>query len=314
MFAHSILDRLSPAPEPEVDEATVWTRKVLLKLHGNAGYYPEKHFGFQNIRAVIAELIASKDGEIERLAGINIQLVAEHNAMNQDGARLESELATLRAENERLKKCLRRISELEYTYDGSDLENAKMIAEQATEPNTRCAYCGRYRWEADEKGSVLCNPPFTVQPHVFKAAERNPAEPEHRLSSEQAVPAGEVVRSPSSRSSDGSGSETPGSLRTRSLIPITDTAGVEVRQVDRDAAKALLAQQEIRFHLDGTFRDWDNTVDFLAAIRTEAEARGRREAFREVKHVLFQFEGALANSTNFQRMVDELKRIMAGGK
>lgn len=136
--AIAILDRLSP-PAPEVDEATEWTRKV---MDANWSYWGSNaEMRSEIIRQAISELIASKDAEIERL-----------------------------------KSCLRRISALEYTYDGSDLEGAKLIAEQATEPNTRCTYCGRYRWEADEKGSTLCNPPFDVQPHKFKAAERNAAE------------------------------------------------------------------------------------------------------------------------------------------
>lgn len=39
----------------------------------------------------------------------------------------------------------------------------------------------------------------------------------------------------------------------------------------REAAMRLLDQQAIRFHKDGTFRDWDNTVQAF----TQAEARGR---------------------------------------
>lgn len=103
------LDRLSPAPEPEVDEATVWARKVfqaIYKLpdgdHGHEGGAP-----FNRVRAylrqAIAELIASKDGEIATLS--ELRKVAARNAGAADRARFkaESELATLRAENERLK-------------------------------------------------------------------------------------------------------------------------------------------------------------------------------------------------------------------
>lgn len=45
----------------------------------------------------------------------------------------------------------------------------------------------------------------------------------------------------------------------------------------REAAMRLLDQQAIRFHKDGTFRDWDNTVQAF----TQAEARGRIAGIRE---------------------------------
>lgn len=77
--ALAILDRLSP-PAPEVDEATVWTRKVLC-VFMKSGEDPapdaaeeyisggfDEDADFIAARAALSELIASKDAEIERLS------------------------------------------------------------------------------------------------------------------------------------------------------------------------------------------------------------------------------------------------------
>ena len=69
MFAHSILDRLSPAPE--VDEATVWAGKIL---------------------TLLAAKDAERDHLVEGVATLEAQLEQQ-----------KYELATLRAENERLR-------------------------------------------------------------------------------------------------------------------------------------------------------------------------------------------------------------------
>lgn len=301
--ARKFLERISPTSEPDVDEATVWTRKVMNGWTTVGG-----------LRTVIAELIASKDGEIERLAGINSQLVAEHNAMNQDGARLESELATLQAENERLKRLFsaaeRAIGDHHAPHDC-----------YATGPLTGDGY-------RDLIECPACA--FFALRDELKAAERNTAEPEHRLSDESNRKAGEVVRSTDSCSSDGSGNLTP---------------VVEVTQADRNAAAEIwnsyvakigevIAEKAIREGLS----DDTMIVQAFSRIRTEAEARGytkgRREALdaisedtkqwvtreRENARKLFKPSAEAGNGhLHFAahaafKALDELNRMMTGGK
>ena len=108
---HAILDRLSPAPEPDVDEATVWTRKIW-GTEGDGAC--DRDTVFQEARTVIAELLASKDAEIERRIEelFDWEKIAKRTKEALTGAEDElrvcySELATLRAENERCVGLLR---------------------------------------------------------------------------------------------------------------------------------------------------------------------------------------------------------------
>lgn len=113
--ATQFLDRLTPT-EPEVDEATVWTRSVFDVLYPMIRIEPGFKSGtpLERARAVLNELIASKDGEIEH----TISLLTEerdHEIERHDEwkkralewqekwQKAEFALATLRAENERLK-------------------------------------------------------------------------------------------------------------------------------------------------------------------------------------------------------------------
>lgn len=104
--ALAILDRLTPAPEPEVDEATVWTRKVLHAEYEITAYATgemDKHDKFINARQALSELIASKDAEIAKArawAKVQHQQADTYAATN---ATLRASEAALRAENERLK-------------------------------------------------------------------------------------------------------------------------------------------------------------------------------------------------------------------
>lgn len=123
----AILDRLSP-PAREVDEATVWTRKVLatwtlgdLKVKIACGDKDENE-DFMNVRQALSELIASKDAEIElergrfKIADEEVDnLRRELVAVRAEKADFlwrrradytVAELATLQAENERLRDTL----------------------------------------------------------------------------------------------------------------------------------------------------------------------------------------------------------------
>jgi hypothetical protein len=320
--ALAILDRLSPAPEPEVDEATWKQAREIWEVAFKA-WEKRRYDGTGNgaveavaiIRQAIAELIASKDGEIEgwkataQTASDNVFLAtdrvfaaeAETTRVTKVAEKAESELATLRAENMRLKGCLRRIAGLEFTYDGSDLESAKLIAEQATEPNTRCTYCGRYRWEADEKGSTHCNAPFDLQPHDFKAAERNTAEPESHLFS-----ASNSTYSEWLKCNPAYGKAHTDTSRSGGMPPGTNAGAVRVTK-----AAATSAQIYADFHCeDGSFNV--TFAERLAAefdkVRTEAEARGYTEGRRDA------LEKALEVVVNSSQPRFELERMMTGEK
>lgn len=94
------IDRLSP-PAPEVDEATMWTRKV---MDANWSYWGSNaEMRSEIIRQAIAELIASKDAEIAEWRN---NANAAHRQLGNVTAKFqkaEAELAALRAENERLR-------------------------------------------------------------------------------------------------------------------------------------------------------------------------------------------------------------------
>lgn len=177
---NSILDRLTPAPETEVDEATKVTRRVRAAHYADESYLePDDEEGFGSfiaVKNVIREVLAAKNAERDGLTDRLKDAWA-------DITNLRSERATLRAENERLKDT---IADL-----GVDLDE----------------------WQRCERAAGNIPSP--------KAAERNPAEPERRLSSEVATALPEKSCAPlTSRSSDGS--------------------GVEVQQVDREWMRRFL--------------------------------------------------------------------------
>lgn len=105
--ALAILDRLSP-PAPQVDEATKIAREFVARYHAKAGYPmmverarkgeydKDRLVDVDYLRQAIAELIASKDADIERWH--NSYEIAFDQAMKNG-----SELSAMRAENERLK-------------------------------------------------------------------------------------------------------------------------------------------------------------------------------------------------------------------
>lgn len=115
--ANKTLDRLSP-PEPEqLDEATKIWREMRARGADEQGFVrtaAEYRGGYIDLmapsvkeisylRQVLSELIASKDAEIERLKGEadeGEKLAEQYHNIAED---IESELAALRAENERLK-------------------------------------------------------------------------------------------------------------------------------------------------------------------------------------------------------------------
>jgi len=90
--------------------------------------------------------------------------------------------------------------------------------------------------------------------------------------------------------------------------PATDTAP-EVVVTDGDWTFARTLNAELFWAPPASTRE-KVMANFAAKYRTEAEARGRREAFREVKHVMFKYEAAIANASNCQRLVDELRGLI----
>lgn len=274
--ALAILDRLTPAPEPEVDEATVWTRKVLHAEYEITAYATgemDKHDKFINARQALSELIASKDAEIAKArawAKVQHQQADTYAATN---ATLRASEAALRAENERLRIAL---------------DDAGIDVDQ---------------WVKCERAAGNIPSP--------KAAESNPAEPVSE------------IEAACNRMAARMGGKFVKNERWPEMVAATDTAPVvEVTQGDRNARCKIIDQVVDLYHTTRCEPDFATFATSKRALnslfddyRTEAEARGRREALEAVKRVMFKFEDALATAGNFQRMVNDLRTlIMTEGK
>jgi len=294
------LDRLAPTPEPEVDEATLLTRRLFLLQYPTCteainGGKRDDNPSFMRVSGVLREVLAGKDAErneyklaVEEAHKHWHSTNAEWNAEIKLREAAESELAKVRAENERLR-------------------------------------------------GVLAGYSKYISFDQLKAAERNPAEPEHRLSGEPAANAGEVVRSPSSRSSDGSGAIDQWGANEASRIEADPPA---ILDDERKAAFDVRVKSVGNLPVDGGFdgdltktsewlwaslpviRKWTGLETYekalvchlVSRIRTEAEARGRREALEEIVSIV---EDHITDSRaeyylGFLR--DELKRLMTEGK
>lgn len=234
--AVAILDRLSP-PEPEQpDEATVWTRKVLHAEYQITAYATgemDDRAQFINARQVLSELIASKDDEIEQIVKREIGTVDQLE-------KALSELAALRAENERLRNFC-------------TLEQCEEAAERNTaEPEKPCT----------------CHP------------DDNPPRP---------CPKKYALNECRAASAD--------------TAPI-----VEVTQDDWDAAEDYYEGPCVPSVLRSCF----------AHHRTEAEARGRREALDAITARLEWYRqygmGMVDQRLFANTLIIELKRMMTEGK
>lgn len=285
------------SPAPEVDEATVWAGKILTLLGISSGRI------FSASRDVLREVLAAKDAErghlVEGVATLEAQLEQQ-----------KYELATLRAENR-------------------PPEGYSVLRIAARDCLINVNGLGRM-----EGGWLLLEGVnLSVAP---KAAERNTAEPEHRLSSERAIPAGEVVRSPSSRSSDGSGNTAepakthgpgpwPGDPDHRETMPAEPWsirgAGYDPNCEACKGSKFTCDEHFVKPDTDGSRSGgmspgtnagavevlWNSicsepdvdAIPLLSKALTEAEARGRREALEGISEDTKQWvTRELVNSKN----------------
>jgi len=239
----------------EPDEATVWTRKML-EVYGLVN---EGDPYFQDARQVLSELIASKDGEIElergrfKIADEEVDnLRRELVAVRAEKADFlwrrradytVAELATLRAENERLKALSDGLRT--YMYDKDAFRREWVIKK-------------------------------------YKAAERNTAE------------------------------------------PATDTTPEVDAPVDSGMGAEAVEQAELLWAQLPVNRKWTSipkhekalVCHLLSTYRTEAEARGRREALEEIKKWLRSPEGkgSDAGIDYADGFADQIERMMTGGK
>lgn len=354
--ATQFLDRLTPT-EPEVDEATVWTRKIW-GTEDDGAY--DHDTVFQETRAVIAELLASKDAEIEQwksqervafehqqkaeseLAAVSAAIGTTEFMDPPDGGsptlaeqvgRMRAELAALRAENERLKadnlkhleELFDRISAMDEIAKGVhgqgpnwfdecqrriDLARNWRNLSKTAERNQAVAVGHLY-----DKSGRRTNAPFmaVVLPSggVTKAAERNTAEPE--LCDDEGCP------------HHGTPHVCIDTSRSGGMPPGTNAGAVEVTQADRDATAKVLDYQcwadATDYRLTGAQdRQVEKFVSAFARHRTEAEARGRREALDEAKEYVRPYlENLDSRHEAILRGIvvefwDGLESLMTGGK
>lgn len=289
----AILDRLSPpAPEPDVDEATVWTRKMWGTE--NDGAYDCDTF-FQDARTIIAELIASKDGEIATLS--ELRKVAARNAGAADRARFkaESELAALRAENERLKGAFIRLLDATDRFNGICAHNKQPMA----------------RLQGDMILAVM-NAYRVLGIGRTKAAERNTAEP----AKETTVSYDPNYKCPSCGVAIGVLHEPDCALM---LSRTAKPAKTHVWPATHDDACSEIKGAEttpevVVTPLVPTFEQ----AEVYRKHITEAEARGRREALEAATARLEwyrQYGAGMIDQRGFAAsLIAELKRMMTGGK
>jgi len=318
--ALAILDRLSP-PAPEVDEATVWTRKIW-GTEDDGAY--DHDTVFQETRAVIAELLASKDAEIEQwksqervafehqqkaeseLAAVSAAIGTTEFMDPPDGGsptlaeqvgRMRAELAALRAENERLKADnLKHLEELFDRISAMD-EIAKGVHGQG--PN----------WfdECQRRIDLARN-----WRNLSKTAERN-----------QAVAVGHLYDKSGRRTNAPfmavvlpSGGVTKAAERN-TAEPATDTTPeVVVTQGAREAAVALMRKVGVKSEYLTEIEAGSYDESFYVIAIAEAEARGRREALDEVITKIGSMKTGRTQPIvmTCAEIIDELKRMMTGGK
>lgn len=275
-----LADRLSPAPEPEVDEATrVWREMPAYRTDAQISY----------LREVLAAKDAEKAHTIALLTEERDHEIARHDEWKKRALdwqdkwqKAESELAALRAENERLDASSENYKKLYAEYWGKAAvwysENERLKAD-----------CARLQQALAIQEGVS----DTVHEALWaagKAAERNTAEP---------------------AKTHGPG-PWPGDPDHRETTPGTNAGAVEVTQ-----AGAKSAQIYADFHCeDGSFNI--TCAERLAAefdkVRTEAEARGRRDALEKLGDLADERWAGTREGAALRGLLIELKRLMTGGK
>lgn len=292
--ALAILDRLSPAPE--VDEATVWTRRLFLleypgeeKAINNGDRDGNPYFKrvADYLRQAIAELIASKDGEIAMLTGErdrqydeNVNRIAAEGAAIVRVEKAESELAALRAENE---------PPAGYKHIKLACKNTIFDFNRLNRP--------------DGTWILLDGVNVNVTP---KAAERNTAEPAN-----EGIP----NRDYSDAKATDALKEAVALSRSRSggMPPGTNAGAVEVTEADIEFANELISgfrKTTKCYYADAKdAQHW--IVKGVFKYRTEAEARGRREALKWIldRSAELHRQGYSAAYT-LDAIEAELKRLM----
>ena len=248
-------------------------------------------------RAVIAELLASKDGEIARLIGErdrqydeNVNRIAAEGAAIVRAEKAESELASKDGEIER------RIEEL---FDWEKIAKRTKEALTGAEDELRVCYSELATLRAENERLKADNMPpegyknlyIAARDCIFdanklgriedgwlllenvnvlvtsKAAERNTAEPAAEIEAACDKMAARM------------GVKFEKNERWSEVVAATDTAPVvEVTQADRDAARPFMGDA-----VDYGALDEHRMIVAFAKFRTEAEARGRREALEAIE-------------------------------
>lgn len=279
--AVAILDRLSP-PEPEQpDEATVWTRKVLHAEYQITAYATgemDDRAQFINARQVLSELIASKDAEADAKVKYAMDRLNEAHANKPDWERLWAE------QTERAEKAESKLAALRAENEPPEGYTAVRIAAKDLYIDMNglsVDYCDGW-YIVENKRLKVCP----------EAAERNPAEPDKSVLAERAL--GQIP------------------------APV-----VEVTQADRDVAADFYcdwfatgeSSSEVKRIRKGD-RDGLPHVKAFARHRTEAEARGRRQALEEIKKWLRSPEGkgSDAGIDYADGFADQIERMMTGEK
>lgn len=216
--AREQLIRLSP-PAPEVDEATMWTRKV---MDANWSYWGSNaEMRSEIIRQAIAELIASKDAEIatEKSRADHMQATSIKNAQERNAA--ERELTALRAENERL----RNFCTLEQCEEAAERKAAEPAAEIEAACDKMAARMGA-KFEKNERW-----------PEVAAATDTAP------------------------------------------VVEVTQAIWSHVKSFAFEDGRPLA-------DLFVSGNDKVNFCNHISSLRTEAEARGRREALDAIERLI----------------------------
>lgn len=301
IYANKILDRLTPAPEPEVDEATKVYNEMFLRRSEcmeNGSLEDARIAAISYLR----EFIVAKDAERDRL--LEALRITEDQRVDERDRYLiaESELATLRAriaslfdavshgDDEHkswLKQAIADHFAGKRTQTPRGQNSAEVIATLRAENEwlkgdaippegyknlhiaaRDCVFDANKLGRIEDGWLLLENVNVSV---ASKAAERNPAEPE-----------------PFNRPTD------PPEEVWNEWVPATNTAGVEVQQVD-----VILST--------------DNYKQLIAS----AEARGRREALEKTDDEWKQIARAVISASicghdewHVDDAAAELKRMM----
>lgn len=282
----------------------MWTRKVLHAEYEITAYATgamDAHDKFINARQVLSELIASKDAEIAKLTGErdrqyddNVNRIAAEGAAIVRAEKAESEIASKDAEIGRLRNVAK---------VNCDIANdcASELATLRAENEPPAGYkhiklaCKNTIFDfhrlnrPDGTWILLDGVNVNVTP---KAAERNTAGP----------------------------GPWPGDPDHRETMPV-DTAPVVEVTVDSGMDAEAVEQAELFWAQLPVNRKWISipthekalVCHLLSTYRTEAEARGRREALECAQYIAEHVDDA-TTAKALQPIIDELKRLMTERK